>query len=470
MQIDLDRLFSSDEGKRVYSSFLNAISDFSMDEKIRGGVIVGFSGGADSVTLLSALVKYSRDNHLNPPVAVHVNHMIRGDEADRDQAFAEDFAKALGVEFLCFHRDIPSEAKALSKGLEEVARNARYSIFNDLIKGRNDISCIAVAHNATDNLETVIFNMMRGAGSRGLAGIKPERDNIIRPLIYLAKRDIVSALQISGVPFAIDSTNSEIEYSRNYIRSEILPKLYRLCDDPEAQSSKSSRALRADDDFISSLANEFFHKFSNANVPATDLASIHEALFFRVVSLMAKEGGCTGIEHTHILAIRRLLLMQNNNFSVSLPGEVSFVCERGLCRIDNLSKLKTVKFEYNLSLGENYISEIDAFLILSHTPIEYSSKVYKIAIQESVDSDIIVGGLTVREKRDGDSYVFGGMTRKLKKLFCDRAFSSSEKAKIPVICDESGILFVPGFRVRDGGKKNPERKLFIALAYKSINN
>ena len=165
MQIDLDRLFSSDEGKRVYSSFLNAISDFSMDEKIRGGVIVGFSGGADSVTLLSALVKYSRDNHLNPPVAVHVNHMIRGDEADRDQAFAEDFAKALGVEFLCFHRDIPSEAKALSKGLEEVARNARYSIFNDLIKGRNDISCIAVAHNATDNLETVIFNMMRGAGS-----------------------------------------------------------------------------------------------------------------------------------------------------------------------------------------------------------------------------------------------------------------------------------------------------------------
>ena len=131
------------------------------------------------------------------------------------------------------------------------------------------------------------------------------------------------------------------------------------------------------------------------------------------------------------------------------------------------SCLALPKYERKLLLGENEIEDIGAVILLSREPIEYSSKVYKIAIQQTIDFDIIEGELSVREKRDGDSYVYGGMTRKLKKLFNDRSLTRAERAKAAVICDGKGILWVPGFRVRDGGAKNPERKLYVALAYKA---
>ena len=467
MDVNLKKLFDSDIGSKVYSMFLRAISDFGMADKISRGVLVGFSGGADSVMLLCALVKYTRDNSLKLPIAVHLNHMIRGAEADRDESFSREFSGALGIEFLSFKRDIPSEAKRLSKGVEETARNVRYSIFDDIIQGRNDISCIAVAHNSTDNLETVIFNMMRGAGARGASGIAPVRGRIIRPIIYSPKRDILSALDLANVPFVTDSTNFETEYKRNYIRSEILPKLFELSDDPEAQAVKLSHALRSDSSYIESVAADFVDGYSNKLIPADDLLVLHDAVFSRVVSLMAKRSGSSGIEYTHTGKLRRLISGGNRNFSLSLPGGVSFLCEHGLCSVTDKDVFMTPKYRYKLSLGENEIKEIDALVLVSHEPIEYSSKVYKIAIQQTIDFDIIEGELSIREKRDGDSYVYGGMTRKLKKLFNDKSFTQYERAHTAVLCDEKGILWVPGFKVRDGGSKNPERKLYVAVAYKT---
>ena len=194
INVDLNKLFGSEKGRHIFSEFLRISREFSMTEKIKNGVIVGFSGGADSVMLLCLLTKYARDMGYPMPVAVHLNHCIRGAEADRDEEFSAEFSSSLGVEFLSFHRDIPALAKELSKGLEETARIARYSIFDDIIQSRNDICAVAIAHNSTDNLETLIFNMMRGAGTRGLSGISPTRGNIIRPLLYCSKADIVSAL------------------------------------------------------------------------------------------------------------------------------------------------------------------------------------------------------------------------------------------------------------------------------------
>jgi len=465
--VNLEKLFATEVGKKVYSEFLRAVSDFEMADAIRGGALVGFSGGADSVMLLCALVKYTRDNLLKLPIAVHLNHMIRGAEADRDEAFSREFSGALGVEFLGFRRDIPSEAERLSKGIEETARIVRYSIFLDIIKGRNDVSCVAVAHNSTDNLETVIFNMMRGSGARGASGISPARDGIIRPIIYSPKRDILSALELANIPFVTDSTNFETEYKRNYIRSEILPKLRTLSDDPEAQVLKLSSALRADISYIESVASDFVDGYPDGAIPADALSELHSAVFSRAVSLMAKRGGSTGVEFAHIEKLRGIIRGGNRNFSQSLPGGVSFVCERGLCRVTDEESVFMPEFEYKLSLGENEIKEIGALLLLSREPIEYSSKVYKIAIQQTIDFDIIEGGLTLREKRDGDSYVYGGMTRKLKKLFNDKALTKTERARVAVLCDGKGILWVSGFKVRDGGAKNPERKLYAALAYKA---
>ena len=188
---NVNELFKTEAGEHVYSEFLRAVREFDLEKRIADGVAVGFSGGADSITLLLALRKFSSDNNFGRICAVHVNHMIRGAEADRDEAFSRQFCESIGVEFISVRRDVPAYAKKNSLGLEEAARNIRYSIFTELLEGRNDLSCVAVAHNATDNLETVIFNMMRGAGTRGIAGIAPVRDSVIRPLIFVPKRDIL---------------------------------------------------------------------------------------------------------------------------------------------------------------------------------------------------------------------------------------------------------------------------------------
>jgi len=466
INIDIKRLFESKLGAKIYSDALHTIKNYNMDKKLCGGVLVGFSGGADSVMLLCVLKKYAEENGIKKLCAVHLNHMIRGAEAERDEEFSRDFCTALDVEFVSFKRDIPMEAQRLSKGIEETARIVRYSIFEDLLQSRNDISCIAIAHNATDNLETVIFNMMRGAGTAGLAGIAPVRDEIIRPLISTPKPDITSALEEATIPFVVDSTNSETDYKRNYIRAEILPKLRVLSENPEAQAARLSENLRHDNLYIVSEAKRFLNAF-NEKAPAKKLLQLSLAVFSRVISLMAKRGGSFGVEHTHIYKIRKLL-EEGNSFSVSLPGGVSFICQQGLCDVDKLNDTEPISYERKLKKGINYIPEIDAQIVVSDMPIDnFSSKVYKIAIQRAIDFDIIKGELLVREKRDGDSYVYGGMTRKLKKLFNDKSISPEKRPLIPVICDGEGILWVPGFSVRDGGKKNAENKVYISIAYKA---
>ena len=143
------------------------------------------------------------------------------------------------------------------KGIEEAARIARYSAFNDIIRGRSDISTIAVAHNMSDNAETVIFNLLRGSGTRGAAGIRPVRDNIVRPLISVNKSDIVAALEYVDFYYVTDSTNTSTYYTRNYIRHKIVPKLAHINDDPERMLKRFSDNARSDDDFITSLAVGF---------------------------------------------------------------------------------------------------------------------------------------------------------------------------------------------------------------------
>ena len=182
----------------AYKSFLSTIREYGMQEQILRGVLVGFSGGADSMLLLHLLLRYQKESRF-PLVAVHVHHGIRGENADRDAHFTEEICKSLGVEFCLLHTDVPALAESESIGIEEAARNARYSCFYNIIQSRNDISSIALGHNSTDNLETVIFHLMRGCGSGGLAGIPPVRENIIRPLIGLSREDIRSTLS-STVP------------------------------------------------------------------------------------------------------------------------------------------------------------------------------------------------------------------------------------------------------------------------------
>ena len=183
----LEKLLSFDIGRKIYDKASLTVLKYAGRDFYKNGVLVGLSGGADSVMLLLFLAEKRRSEGDFPLLAVHINHMIRGDEADRDEDFSRKLCADLGVEFISLKIDVPALAKEKGIGLELAAREARYSAFDRIIKEKGNIHSIAVAHNATDNIETVIFNLSRGTGLRGASGIAPSRDNILRPLIQQMK-------------------------------------------------------------------------------------------------------------------------------------------------------------------------------------------------------------------------------------------------------------------------------------------
>jgi len=450
--------FLSEDGARVFKKISEAVNDHGMLDSIKRGVLVGLSGGADSVTLLYYLAYLREEIGYFPILAIHVNHSIRGSEADRDEEFSREISSKLGVEFISKRINVPSIAKSLGKGLEECARDERYSCFRRIISGRNDIFCISTAHNSDDNAETVMLNILRGAGTRGASGIPPVRDNIIRPLIYLKKSEIVSFLNGACIPFVTDSTNLSIEYKRNYIRNVILKELREISDSPEDMFMRFSKNLRCDDDYINSEAKLFLKE--RKELLSAELSTLHTALLLRVLS------NFTGITITskQLSDIKELLCLQT--YSYNLKGDVVLVCEQGRLSVRD-GKEERRDYCYLINNGVNEIPAFSSDIILSSEKISESSlNVYKFSIQQNLSSAIINGRLFLRPRKDGDTIYYGGMTHKVKKLFTDNKIPESKRDRIPLLCDGSGVVWIPGFAVRDDGNKDT-KDLYAALGIKS---
>ncbi|MCD7826562.1 MAG: tRNA lysidine(34) synthetase TilS [Clostridiaceae bacterium] len=186
-------------------------------------ILVGVSGGADSIFLLHALCQLKERFSLQI-AAVHIHHGIRGGEADRDQEFTQKFAERLGIACYLFHEDVPCRAKEWEMSVEEAGRAVRYQCFEKL-RQRLGFDWIAVAHNRNDQAETILLQLLRGSGLRGLGGIRAKRDRVIRPLLFLERAEIEAALQKEGLGYCEDATNSGDAYARNRIRNHVLPYL-----------------------------------------------------------------------------------------------------------------------------------------------------------------------------------------------------------------------------------------------------
>lgn len=447
----IESLFSSEAGERIYRMAASAIDKHKMANMIHRGVLLGFSGGPDSVMLLCVLLKYRERIGRNfPIVACHINHGIRGAEADRDEEFSRALAATLGVEFISAKVDVPSLSREMRVGTEEAARIARYAEFDNILSGRNDIFAIATAHNATDNVETMLFNMCRGSASDGASGISKVRGNIVRPLIYVPKSDIVSALDAAQIEYVTDSTNDSVEYTRNYIRHSILPSMRKLNPKLETAFSNLSDALRTDADFLGTLARDSYTAcVRDGKVRREDIANKHPALLSRMLIYMANDKGA---ELSRLQINKIIEGLSADNFSISVGGGFDFVCERGVCSFrPRFSEMEHLDFKQDLALGFNRVAGFAAAISIGENITVSSSFVYKNSIQADLSSAIIVGGLYVRFRKPGDAYYYGGMTHRLKKVFNDRDIPPSLRDRIPVICDDNGIVWVPGLGVRDDG-------------------
>ena len=235
------------------------------------GVVVGLSGGPDSVFLLYAL--HTLQARMGFTLrAVHVHHGIRGAEADRDAAFSAELCAKLAVPFQAVHVDAPSYAAQQGLSLEEAARILRYEA---LETARQQLTTpaawIAVAHHLDDQAETVLHNLVRGAGLRGLAGMENRRNHVIRPLLSIKREDILKWLEQNKIAYVTDSTNADPHYTRNRIRSTVLPELREINPEASAHIAHSAALLREADAYFHALALQYVDAHAMLTVPPVPL-------------------------------------------------------------------------------------------------------------------------------------------------------------------------------------------------------
>ena len=454
---------------------LEAFGRFHIDERIRqaGRVLVGFSGGADSSCLLLLLLPWCRENGVVLE-AVHVNHGIRGEEADADERFCRERCESLGIPFHARRVDVPALARERGLGLEEAAREARYAVFEEIADAAGDCP-VATAHNATDNLETVLFHMMRGTGLPGLCGIPPIRGRYVRPLLFDSSGAVRSWCAENGVPYVTDRTNLTPDRTRTDLRLNVLPALYRLFPDPESAVSRMTALLRADEDCLCALAEE--HGGSRS-VSRSELSALPTALSSRVLRRLAADMGDETPSEKQIAEILRLAENARGEASVSLPGGVRCEIGRQDVRFVREEALSTEKKELPPFRwpedGDRFSNELCELIFLPGAGIrgenapgdanaEKPENIYKLSISVSLNFDKIKGSLKVRVREPGDAYRFGGMTHRVKTLFSDRKLPLRERALLPVLEDKDGIVWIPGFPPRDGMRADQDSRALCVI-------
>ena len=245
-------------------------------------VLCAVSGGADSMCLLHWLGSSAEALGISVSAA-HFEHGIRGEESLRDMAFVEETCRAMGIPLFTGRGKVPEYAEERAMGLEEAARELRYQ-FLEKTAGENGFDRIATAHNADDNAETVIFNLVRGSGSAGLCGIPPVRGIIVRPLLETTRAEIEAYLEEHGVSHIEDSSNSSRQYSRNKIRLQVMPVLREINPSASRAILRTGDMLREDNRLLEQLAEEFIAgHFNGESVRSKDLAALPDAVEARVI-------------------------------------------------------------------------------------------------------------------------------------------------------------------------------------------
>ena len=432
----------------------NTIIKYGMLDGVKS-ILCALSGGADSVVLLHVLreIFHGCDIRLR---AVHVNHSIRGEEAKRDEDFCRDLCKRLDIELIVRIVDAPGFAAENGTGLEEAARELRYRVFDDVLESGE---VVATAHNATDNAETVLFNLIRGAGSRGLAGIPPVRDRIIRPLIASDREVIRDFASKNGIEYVVDSTNADTAYTRNFIRAELIPRAKKLNPAFESTVLDASEHLRKEDLYFTSAANEFLDENEvGGGLPCDKLLELPSPISFRVIVTFCKKYGGKSLSSVHTDAILHLVQKGIAHSSLDLPGNVSVSIENGYLvmrkrMLRDRENEKNAGVETPLSYGANVFEEkeYDLFILDAKDFKEFQKKqnIYKLFIFDKINSDKIKNSVYARERRAGDAYRSRSVTKTVRRIMSEKKIPLEKRDSLPIICDGDGIIWVPGFSVAD---------------------
>ena len=311
----------------MINTVFNTIKKYKMLQN-NDKIVVGISGGADSVCLIFLLTELKKIFNIKI-YACHINHGIRGHEADKDEEYVKEICDNLKIELNTYHFEIKKEAARLGLTEEETGRKIRYECFNKTLLKYN-ANKIAVAHNKNDNAETILFNIMRGSGTVGLSGIAPIRENIIRPLIQTERKEIEDYLIKKNIKYKTDSTNKMDIYTRNKIRIHMIPWIEENIN-PNIISalSQSADIIRQENSYIDSQAQIAFKSCVNdinkdkIIISVSKLNTFDEIIKKRVIRIafLTFKQGLYNISYKHTISVLNLTKAETGNI-VYLPRQI----------------------------------------------------------------------------------------------------------------------------------------------------
>ena len=389
----------------------------------------------------------------------------------RDESFCRELCGKLGVELFTLNADIPALAAEQGESEETVARQVRYKFFAKTMREQN-IKILLTAHNADDNLETQIFNLCRGCGAQGISGIPmmrefPEGDGVIfRPLLSLTKAEIMGYCEDNSLKFVTDSTNFETQYTRNRIRAKIIPELVDIFGNPQVASQRLSAAISEDVDFINSEAKSAYDSFENGQITLRVFNSLHIAIRRRILCMGFAEVSDKTLEAVHINSLIELAQKAVPHAAISLPNGITAKIEQDSIVFEKQSPAVTQSYEIKLEYGINKIEGTDFIVYVSDAEsqdiLHIDGQNYKLYTSAKL-KNVRISSLFARSRREGDTVYSGKMTKKLKKLMCDKKVPLSERESLPIITECGEIIYAPLCAVCDRVLAKTDYKIKIDI-------
>lgn len=389
---------------------------------------IAVSGGADSVALLSAMQKLAAEYGIEI-FAAHFNHKLRGEEADRDEVFVKSLCKKQGIRLVVGSGDVADFAKQNKLSTELAARQLRYEFLSTL-----KADAVATAHTASDNLETVVFNLTRGSGINGLCGIPVKRDKYIRPLIFCTRQDVEKYCKEQKLEYVTDSTNLSDDYTRNLIRHKIVPVLKGINPNVEEAVTNTALLLESDRDFLDDMAEKKYNELiTKSGLDAKKLIELSPPVASRVLRIFYTEKLGTIPDYRHTDDMFNVAVSGGR---CSLPFAAQAVRQKSVLRIINSSDMP----DFNVKIDKQ-----------KNPLIKKDKKVNNLLLKNLIDCDKIVGELKIRTREEGDRIrLLGrGCTKTLKQLYNENAVPLENRKKLPVIADDFGVVWIAGIGVAE---------------------
>lgn len=428
-------------------------------------LIVGLSGGADSVALLHLLHSWQKEENWQI-TAVHIHHGLRGREADEDARFAEDFCASLGIPCVVKRYDVAKEAKLRRLGEEETGRILRYAAFREAAgeEGR-----IAVAHHRKDQAETVLMRLCRGTGLTGLTGMSPVRGDICRPLLFCDREEIEQYCRENRLPWREDATNQQEKYTRNKLRLRILPLLEEINPKAVAHIAETASLLAEEEDFLEQQAEAYFAQGKLPSAPEEihlsreKLHALHPAMRRRVLRKAMANFLQTDVSQAQIAALEDLLQKESGK-SRDFPQGI-----RAENRYEAL-----VLFRKREQQAEGFCCElpVDEEVLIPEAGIAVCASFHEKKVEISAetctnvfDYDKIKYTLFCRTRKAGDFIPLQNGRKKIKDLFIDEKIPRDRRGFYPLITMGEEVLWVPGLRASAaaGVDEQTVRRIWIRI-------